>query len=843
MLMSKQKHPHAVPQKNSWLAGLAPTTRDILSVVLIYLVTVLVFREIMLKNMAFASEGDTIATRSIQLAGNKLLQSEGEDVLWMPYFFSGMPTFGNLAFSPHDVSYIQKYLVKALNLFYLNGTWTPFIVYYFLGGVFMFLLVRHLGFVRPVALFAAFTFMLSPYAVGLAGEGHMSKLMALIYIPLIVLLTNLVFHRKDLLSFGLFAAALGTFLLTNHLQIVYYGLMFLGLYLVFRIIVDAQSGILPVARGTALLFGGLLIGICIASYIYLSVYEYAPFSIRGGGTEGATGGLTWDYATNWSWHPAELITLLIPGFFGMQVSTYWGSILPWTNSSVYVGLLPIFFAALALVYRRNAMTIFLAAVTFFFFLISLGRNLAPLYDLLFTTLPFFNKFRAPAQILHLLPLLLGILGAYGFSAFLESTGWKEEERRKLAGRLVTLAAILCGVALLALLLKSWLFDALSGSLFLRDGEPAQARQQFGQRANQAITQLKQLRFDIFWKDLVKFGVLGGVALGLSWGYLKGKLRPGLYSSLMVTLVVVDLWFVSGKYITPVPSSSLEQEFRQDATVSFLKSQEGIFRIFPVGQLFMDNTYAYHGLQSIGGYSPAKLRIYQTMIDSALDRRSDPQFPWNMSVLNMLNVRYLVVPGLLPQNTHVEQVYVDQARRMVTYRNPHSLSRAWYAAETKVASTDSEVFAALDAPDFDPSRTAVLFKKPEAAIAPQDTGRRPVITEYRSRRITLRTETAGPALLVLSEVYYPAGWKAFVDGQETEIYRTDYVLRSVVVPAGTHEVVFRFDPAAYRTGWVLSNAGWAVAGLAILLGLWQVPGVRRRLRGGGSADTTVEKQVP
>jgi hypothetical protein len=394
--------------------------------------------------------------------------------------------------------------------------------------------------------------------------------------------------------------------------------------------------------------------------------------------------------------------------------------------------------------------------------------------------------------------------------------------------LLALAAILGGIAVLALLLKSWLFDALSGSFFSRDGELAQARQQFGQRANQAITQLKQMRFEIFWKDLIKFGILGALATGASWAFLKGMMRAGLYSSLVVAIAVIDLWFVSGKYIAPVPSSSVEQGFRQDATVSFLKNQEGLFRIFPVGQLFMDNTYAYHGLQSIGGYSPAKLKIYQTMIDSALERNTDPQFPWNTSVLNMLNVRYLVVPGLLPQSDRVEQIYLDQARRVVTYRNPRALPRAWYVAEAKIAKSDAEVFAALNAPEFNPARTAVLDRIPDAGIVPQDSSRVPVITEYRSRRISLKTETTGPALLVLSEVYYPAGWKAFVDGQETEIFRTNYMLRSVVVPAGLHEVVFRFDPGTYRTGWILSNAAWAITGLAILLGVWQLPIVRRRL---------------
>ncbi len=835
--MSKHRHPQTPAQKESWIAGLSPTTRDILSIVIIYLVSVVVFREIILNNMAFSSEGDTIAALSYQRAGTTLQQKEGEDVLWMPFFFSGMPTFGNLAFIPHDVNYLQKYLVTALDYFYLHGAWTWFVVFYFLGGTFMFLLCRHMGFVRPVALFAAFTFMLSPYAIGLAGEGHGSKLMALIYLPLILMLTNLLYQRKDLLSFGLLAAALGTFFLTNHLQIVYYGLMLLGLYVVFRIVTDARSGIAPLTRATALLLGALVIGFCISSYIYLSVYEYAPFSIRGGGTAGASGGLAWDYATNWSWHPAELLTLLIPGFFGMQVSTYWGPITPWTNSSVYVGLVPIFFATLALIYRRNAMTIFLAIVAGLFFLLSLGRNFSLLYDLLFTTLPFFNKFRAPVQILHLMPLLLGVLGAYGFSALLESARWKEEERLRLARRLLTLTAILGGIALVGLLLKSWLFDALSGSLFSREGELAQARQQFGQRANQALMQLKQVRFEIFWKDLVKFGILGALVAGSAWAFLRGKLRAGVYAALIVAITVIDLWFVSGKYISPVSRTTVEQGFREDATVAFLKSQEGMFRIFPVGQLFMDNTYAYHGLQSIAGYSPAKLKIYQTMIDSTLERSADPQFPWNMNVVDMLNVRYFVVPGLLPENKYLEQVYVDQARRIVTYRNPHALPRAWYASTIRVVRDDAEVFAALNAPDFNPAQTAILTKAPPESIVPQDSTRAPVLTEYRSRLITLKTETTGPALLVLSEVYYPAGWNATIDGKETEILRTNDILRSVVVPAGTHEVVFRFDPASYRTGWILSNAGWAVAALAILAGLWQLPAVRRRLARRTPAENT------
>lgn len=813
----------------SWLASYSPLTRDLLCIGLLYLVTLVVFREIIFNNMAFSSQGDTIAAISYGHAGTTLQKAEGTDVLWMPFFFSGMPTFGNLAYSPHDVNYLQRAAGALFNLLYFNGTWTWFCVFFFLSGVFMFLLTRYLGFDRPVAMLAAVTFMLNPYMIGLAGEGHGSKLMALAYIPLVFLLTDVLYRRRDLLSFGLFSAAVGTFLLTNHLQIVYYAFMVVGLYLGYLIVRDWNLGILSFTRGTAVLVAAVAVGLCIASYVYLSVYEYAPYSIRGGGGPGTSGGLTWDYATNWSWHPAELITLLIPGFFGMQSSYYWGWITPWTNSSVYVGLVPIFLAAITLIYRRNSTTIFLAAVTLLFMLIALGRNLPFLYQILFSVLPFFNKFRAPVMILHLLPLLLGLLGAYGFAFLLESDRLKDEQRQSMARIFLYIAGALGAVAAVALVLKSSLFDSLSASLFFRDNELAQARQQYGQQANRAMLQIKQARFDIFWKDLVKFALLGTLIAGAIWGQIRGKLRTGTFAALIVVLAVIDLWMVSGKYITPVPATSIDQELRQDGTVSYLKSQEGLFRVFPVGQLFMDNSYAYHGLQSIGGYSPAKLKLYQTLLDSCLEKYVDPDFPWNRNVLNMLNATYIVVPGRLPESRYVEQSFVDPVRRMVVYRNLNALPRAWYVNDVRSVSTDSEVFALLNSSSFNPAHTAVLLQRLPVPVTAQDSGRQPVVTNYTSGKISLSSETSGPALLVLSEVYYPAGWKAYIDGQETEIYRTNYVLRSIVVPGGTHEVVFSFDPPSYRLGWILSNSAWGVAGLCILFGLWKLPFVRQRFR--------------
>ncbi len=833
--MAKTRKPAHRPavEETGFFSSLSPTMQDVVCAVLLYVVTLILFRGIIFSDSAFSSGGDTASSLSYTHAGQMLQEKEKEDVLWMPFFFSGMPTFGNVAFIPHDVNYVQTIALKVLNLLFLNGHWTWLVVFYFLRGIFMFLLMRVWKFGRVASLLAAVTFMLSPFAVGLAGEGHGSKLMALTYLPLVFLLMDVLFERRDLLSFGLFSAAIGTLLLTNHMQIVYYIFIVLGLYLLYTIIVDFKTDKLLVAKKTALFIGAIVLGLCISSYIYLSVYEYAQYSMRGGGTTGATGGLAYDYATNWSWAPSEILTLLIPGFFGFQADYYWGAIEPWTNSTVYVGIIPLVLTVIALVYRRTRMAIFMAILTLAVLLISLGRNFSLLYQLLFYVLPFFNKFRAPSMILHMLPFVLGILAAIGFTALVDlREKLKAPEAEKAARTFLIVAAALGGLFVISFLLKSALQDFLSSFLFIREGETAQWRQQYGQQVQQAINHFKQTRFDIFWKDYIKFLLIAAASIAATGAYLKRNIRFPMFAALLLGILTVDLMIIDDKLITPSPSAALEKNFLPDQTITYLAQQPGIFRIFPgvapSDPLYMDNTFAYHGLQSIVGYSPAKLKIYQTMIDSCMYHGSNPEFPLNMSIVNMLNTEYLIAHGRLPDE-RLQAVNLDQAKREVTYRNPDALPRAFFVNSVMVAPTDHEVFETLNSPSFNPAQTAILYTMPPGIGRPDSASVK--VTDYKSRHITLSATTTSPALMVLSEVYYPAGWKAYVDGHETEIYRTNYILRSIVVPAGTHEVVFSFDPPVYRLGWILSNVAWALAALCVLIGLWQVPAIRKRLQPG------------
>ncbi len=836
MAKAKKSSPLREQPQRSIFSSLSPIKQDLLCVAFLYIITLVLFRGIVFDDGAFSTGGDTANALTYEKVGNTIAETENVDPLWMPHFFSGMPTFGNVHYLPHDVSYAQKIVVEILDLLYLNRKWSWFAVYYFFCGVFTFMLLRVWKLSRVAALLGAIVFMLSPYGIGLAAEGHGSKLMALSYLPLVFLLTHQVFERRDLLSFGLLCVGIGTLLLTNHLQIVYYVLMVLGFYLLYHIIRDFKESKPLIPKKTALFAGALVVGLCISSYIYLSVYEYAQYSIRGGGTKGVTGGLTWDYATNWSFNPAELLTLLVPSFFGfsstyvynwqgqqMGLPLYWGT-MPFNTSTVYVGIVPILLAVVALAYKRNMKTLFFGILTVLVLLMSFGKHFGIFYELLFNTLPFFNKFRAPAMILHLIAFTFAVLGAFGFHYLLEELS-KDFNREKFKkGLYYTLGVI--GVVFLAGLTMKASFFEMFGFTFTREGE------NYGAQTAQIIGEFKRIRFELLWNDYIKFMLLAGAAIGSIILYINKTIREGSFAALIIGILLVDLFIIDAKFIDPQPQANLEGSFQPSQTVIFLSQekerltrQNEWFRVFPLGELYQETSYQYHGLHSVGGYSPAKLKIYQTVVDSCLYSGWDPSFPVNMNVVNMLSARYLVAKGQLPEGFTL--AHTDAGRGVLTYENRDALPRAFFVKNAVLANNDSEVFGMLNSREFNPASTAILQTPLNRDIYPPDSSASVQIVDFKSRNIVLKTKNASQSLMVLSEIYYPAGWNAYIDGDQTEIHRTNSILRSVVVPAGEHEVVFKFEPTMYQVGWTLSNAAWGVAVLCVVFGLWRNPAIRAR----------------
>lgn len=817
-------------EKPSWFGKLSIPKKDLLCVLVLYLLVVLLFNKIVLRNMIFSDAGDTAAAHSWQTAGKLLQEAEQIETQWLPYPFSGMPSFGALAYIPRNINYLQTLIQSIGTLLFLKAEMSWMVLHYFLGGFFMFILLRYMGFRHLPSLLGAITFALSPYAIGLATGGHGSKLMALSYLPLIFLLTHIVFQRRDLLSLGLLSAAVGTLFLTNHVQMVFYVLLVSGSYFLYEFIIEVRKQPVLVVKKGLFLGLALAVGFAISAYVYFSVHEYAQYSIRGGGQPGVGGGLPYDYATNWSFHPFEIMNLLMPSFFGFRTPYYWGW-MPFTESSVYFGIVPLMLALIALIYQRNRMTIFLALLTLFMFFLSFGKHLPLLYDLFYYYLPYFNKFRAPSMILHLLPFTFGFLAAYGMTSLLAiHERGTEINIAKLKKALHTILVILGVLLVVGFIAGGVLYDSLSGFMFEKEQEFAELQAHYGAQAGQVLEQLKRIRFDLFWsgKEIpglgyvwggyVRFAVFTGAAIVLVLLYLNRRVKSGTFSAGLVGLLAIDLLLINGNFIHPKPNTALRNEFQADETIRFLKADTSLYRIFPLGELFQDNTYMYHQIQSIGGYSPAKLKIYQEIIDSCLFQGWEPEFPLNMNIVNMLNAKYLLTRARwLGEKFPI--VHTDQMTSVFTSLNPSYLPRAFIVDEVIIARSKSEVFRLLNSPSFNPRRQAILEREPSAKPLKPDTST-VVITKYGAHEIALETYSDKPALLVLSEVYYPAGWKAYLDGVETEIYKTNYILRSVVVPEGKHTVVFRYHSKTYDQGLRISFVGWGISFLLIVIGVVQ-----------------------
>jgi len=816
----------------TWFDRLTMRQRDLVCVAALLVVVYLLFFKIVFSGYIFSSDTDTAAQQSWAKAMSHIASTEHVEPLWVPYIFCGMPVFGPLLF-PRAMNYLET-IIQWLGRLLFFGADPWLVPHYFLAGLFMYLLARQLKFSPLPSLLAAFVVVLNPYAIGLAQAGHGSKLVVYSYFALLFLLTYRLFEKRTILNFGLLAAAIGMTLLDRHPQMAFYALLAMGFYLLYEIVLDVKEKRAAVAATkTGLLALAVVIGFAIYACEFLPTQEYAKFSIRGGSGSGeGGGGLTYDYATNWSLHPFELATYVIPSFFGFSSSyvtdwqgqqatipLYWGW-MPFTDAPPYIGLLPVLLAIFALIYRRNKLTWFFAILSGVVFLISFGNYFGVLYNLLFYYFPYFNKFRAPSMILFLIPMTFGILAAFGMTFVLElRSGAAEINAAKFKKNILRIVAILGALLVVGLVAKSGLQSFLSDFMFVKKGD----LQQMGQ---QTLNVIKEKRFDLLWMDYVKMTIIAAAFLYGIVLLIDKKISRTVFAALCIIVTCVELIILDENYINPKPAVAMEEHFQPDATVKFLWTDSSLYRIFPIGELFQDNTYMYDLIPSIGGYSPAKLKMYQELIDSTFFHGADPKFPLNMNVINMLNTKYLIAEGRLPEGRFT-LVNSDPDRRILTYRNPDYLPRAWFVDSAAVTLSRRDMFDRLDEPSWNPKTLAFLEQPLARSISHPDSSSAQV-TRYTSADIAIDAYASKPALLVVSEVYYPAGWKAYIDGSETEIYKTNYVLRSVIVPAGKHTLEFRFAPESLQKGYTITEAAWGLTLVLILAGAFQTPWVKGKL---------------
>ena len=764
--------------------------------IVLALITILFFHDVFLGGKTFVSS-DAAAPAGFARIGEHSLYKEHVYPLWNPFVFLGMPSFGSGTYNPliYPPDWPLALVAKVIPL--PDMTWL--LLYYFLGGLFLFLLAREWGARAEAALLGAVAFVFAPNLVAVGAHGHGSQLVDSAYLPLLVWLASRWLRRGRLADFGWLALAGGFQLLRGHVQICFYSWLAIAILTV----VDLAAGLRdPAERGTRVMrAAGIALAAALAfgvsAFYSLPLRDYARWSIRGGDAGGA--GL--QYATAWSLSFGELLTIVIPGFMGYGGETYWGG-MPFTDyPNAYVGLItilfaiPVFFAARRVELRLRLFALALAVFALF---VAFGHN-SPLYGFLYAHLPLFNKFRIPVMVLVLFQLASALALAWGWTAVLDAGDARAAAPRGAKtgspfSRFFPTSAALLLVALFAAMASSGFHDAYVRTAIA--GHP-----NFPPEAAEAA-------FRGFVTDLGRGAALGLLAIGAGWLAAKRTIPATLASAIVLVLLLVEILPVSGRVMAPVIGDLVphDENAGRDDVVQFLETQgpSGSFRILPLGER-LPNRYASFSIASIEGYPAAKPRLFQDFQDARLET--------NPAWLRLLNVRFLVAPqpmeGLPPV---FHQVFQGS---QVVYENLFVLPRATLVDRYRVVQPDSAIVDSVSAGSSDAALVTFLGSDP--GMEQGHMGRAEArVTSYRLNEVTVTTSTQGPAILRLADLWYP-DWVATVDGRTAPILRADKFLRAVVVPAGRHEVKFTFRSPAMRQGLTISIVSALIAIASIVAG--------------------------
>lgn len=784
-------------------------------------------------------------------ATHQMLEYEektGETVYWNSPVFSGMPIYhrlGGKAFNFDTI--LDKFLDKILY---------QYIWIYLIGFIGMFFLLRffRLGYLPSV--FGGLAFILIPYYMSLLSIGHFAKFRPIMYMPLVTFFFVSFLNKKNLLWLIGFIFAFSVQIRTQHYQIIFYQIMilvFIGLYYLINMLRAKQTREFWIKLGLVAAASGLII-MMVAQPLFVTG-EYTPYSTRGGtGEEGSTG-LDFDYATNWSLHPAETLSWVMPRFFGgtsgelytgskvpqlqgNRIPGYWGH-MPFNQNYEYIGVVLIFFAIFGLImnFKSGFIKTLLGLFVLSLFL-SFGRHFPPVYEFFFNWIPQFNRFRVPSMISVIMQIILVIWAGFGLKSLIETAkqGREQGKRRMEKGegnsvyRLsssVIARKIIIGIAVFFIILG--LIPLLFGSSFSRE-KPGEALQ-YGEQGEQVVELLKQARLDMMQTDGIRLIIFTIITATLCLLSLQKKLSPKLFSSLILIVLLVDQvpYFekAHGELYDPV---KLEQEyFAKTQTDRVLLQDTTYYRVFPITENpFNTNDWSYYH-NSIGGYNAAKLRIYQDIIENFIDPRvifqSQYRGPsWN--VIKMLNTKYIISRAELPFE-ELSPYFYDRQEQLLTYKVELDPKPAWFVGEIRVFPEQEQRFAAMREPSFDPFQIALLEK--EVDFTPQYPDSSYVkVSEASFNRMQYKIYTDKPSLFVISEIFYSpdGGWKCFIDGEETEIYKTNHVLRSVYIDSpGEHEVLFEFVPETFIKYYHISVAGHIIAYILLVIGA--VFTIRRR----------------
>lgn len=766
-------------------------------------------------------QGDTQQGLAIGHEITQHRQETGETTRWTNSLFSGMPTYQT---SPsYGVTKVLYFFNDIITLYLPNPAG-----YLFLMMIGFFILMLVMGMSVPLSVVGALIYTFSSYFLIIIEAGHIWKFVTLAYIPPTIA-GILLAYRGKYLTGGSLAAFFATMqIFYNHVQMTYY-FLFVILFLVVGIFVHAlKNKQLPMffnASGTLVVAAILAVSVNLSNLYH--TYEYSKHTMRGGSelaVEGnpnaqadKSGGLNKDYITQWSYGKQETLSLMIPNIKGggtavlgnnktamkvansqfrqyfNQFNQYWGD-QPFTSGPVYVGALVMFLFIFALFVVKGWLKYSLLIATIFSILLAWGKNFMFFTDIFIDFVPMYNKFRAVSSILVIAEFCIPVLAMLGLKAIVENP---DVLKKNMKGFYISLA-LTAGISILFAIFPGIFFN------FLSDQESqsymAQAAQQPGML--DLLNNLMEGRRAIFTADAWRSAIIiiaGAIPVYL---YAKGKLKSFLMIIIIGAISLFDLVSIDKRYLSsedfvekrklqnPFPMSQIDKEILKDKDIHY--------RVLNLAtNTFNDYRTSYYH-KSIGGYHAAKLQRYQDIIDYHFSNNL------NIEVVNMLNGKYIIVPD----NQGGQQLSVNET----------ALGNAWFVKGFSWVDTPREEIEELS--NFNPGMTAIINNKYKSEVKgySQDSLATISLVKYAPDQLNYVSQSTTGGLAVFSEVYYE-GWKAFVDGVETEIIPVDYILRAINVPAGKHEIEFVYKPQSVKTTDTIAYIGLAIIVIGLLFSLY------------------------
>lgn len=773
-------------------------------VVLIMLAAALIYNSPVLTGKSLRMEDMTqVAGMSKEL--NDYKEKEGRYPLWTNSLFGGMPAY------QIGLDVPNMWIAKLGGIVY---KWLPnpanLLLLYFLG---FYLLLVLLGFSHWQGLLGALAFGFSTYNLIIIDAGHITKAIAIGFMPPVLAGLILLFRGKLLTGFALLSLMLALQLYAYHYQITYYLGMMIALYVAVKAVEMVRNKqYAPFIKAAGLSVAALVLAIG-ANYTSFSITnEYSKETMRGGSElkqldDPNASGLDKEYALRWSNGVAETFTLLIPNFHGgasgsnigtdsktyevltnggiprsqaqsfvEQAPTYFGD-QPGVAGPTYFGALIVFLFVLALFVVEGTAKWWLGLAALLSIVLSWGKNFELVTDLFFNHVPYYNKFRAVAMSLVVasvaFPLLAMIL--------LKRLEAGEIAKDKLKKGLLYAGGLVGGFCALFVLAPGMFFDFSA---------PVDAN--FSNFPGLADA-LMEDRTSMLRKDALKSLFLVGLGFGAIWYHLQGKLSVQRMVVLFLVANTIDLWATNKRYLNEddfVNKRQIEQPFEAtQADLQILQDTSGYYRVYDLGNRnpFNENRASYFH-KSVGGYHAAKLSRFE-----------DVKLRWletgNFGVLNAFNTRYIITNqegvGLVPQF------------------NPDAYGNAWLVSNFLVVPDAKAEIDTIGSPAVSLRQTAVVDQRFASFVEGKqfvvDSNASIKLTGYHPEHLTYAFEANSEQLAVFSEVYYEKGWKAFIDGKEVPHFRADYLFRALVIPAGKHEIAFKFEPETYYTGEKISLA--------------------------------------